>query len=237
MSHSKSLLALAIAGLTFANISYAEQGWQGDAELGYVLTTGNTDTETGHGKFSVQNTRDALVTALKLEALTGKSEQVTNKEKYNAEFKLDYNFAEATYFTSQLAYENDRFSGFSYQATFSAGLGHKFLNSDTYKLALEAGPGHRRDRIEEDGSIKQETIGRLALDFGWKLSENAEFTENFSIEGGESNQIYKSEAAIKSTLVGSLAMKISHQAKYIQNVPEGSSRRDDVFGVTLVYGF
>lgn len=233
----KTLLATVITSLTTSAIVQAEDGWKGETELGYVLTTGNTDTETTHGKFGISNTTGALTTSLKLEALSGKDNNTTTKEKYNTALKFDYSLTEVSYLTSQLTYEKDRFSGFTFQSTASAGYGHKLVNNDTVKLAIEAGPGYRRDRIDTTGKIDDEAIGRFALDFAWKLSENAEFSEVFTIEAGDNNQIYKSEAALKSTIVGNLAMKISHQAKYVQEVPEGSKRRDDLVGVTLVYGF
>ena len=52
-----------------------------------------------------------------------------------------------------LAYQDDRFSGFQYQASASGGLGYRFFNSDTTKLSVQAGVGYRvlRPEISAEG--------------------------------------------------------------------------------------
>jgi len=84
--------------------------WAGSAELGFIETSGNSDTQSLNGKFDISREKDALKTALKTEALTSKENGNASKEKYTSEIKVDYSLDEFDYLTSTFNYEDDRFS-------------------------------------------------------------------------------------------------------------------------------
>ena len=214
----------------------AEAIWSGNAELGFIETTGNSDTQSLNGKFSLVRDKQPLKTALKLEALSSRENGNTSNEKYAGSLKFDYTLDEYDYVTSLLTYEDDRFSGYEYQSTFTLGYGYRAWSSDRGNLDFEAGPGYRRN-VLEDGEVEDEAVGRLGLNLLVKIGDNAEFTEVFSVEGGDTNVIYKSDMGLKSTLVGQLAMKINYQVKYTETVPEDTENTESQFGVTLVYSF
>lgn len=215
--------------------------WAGNAELGFIETSGNSDTQSVNGKFGLSREKDALKTSLKTEALTSKENGTTSKEKYVADFKVDYSLDEFDYLTSNINYEDDRFSGYEYQYTFSLGYGYRAWNDEDGKLDLEIGPGYRRNvldqRDDRGKKVEDEAVGRAALNLEVNISDNAKFTEVITIEGGESNVIYKSDMGLQSTLVGALAMKINYQVKYTEEVPEDTENTESQVGVTLVYSF
>ncbi len=231
---------------TTAPVSIKEQSptvaqWAGNAELGFIQTSGNSDTQSFNGKFNIARNLQPLKTAFKFEALTSEESGDPSKEKYLSELKLDYSLGEYDYFTSLLSYEDDRFSGYQYQSTLSLGYGYRAWNSERGKLDLEVGPGYRRNALEvrnEHGEkIEEEAVGRFGLNLEVKISDNAKFTEVISIEGGDSNVVYKSDMGLQSTLVGTLAMKINYQVKHTEQVPEDTKNTDSQIGVTLVYSF
>jgi len=215
--------------------------WSGNAELGFIETSGNSDTQSLNGKFAVARERGDYKIGLKTEALTSKENGDTSKEKYTAELKTEYSLGDFDYLTSNIHYEDDRFSGFEYQYTLSAGYGYRAWNDENGKLDLEIGPGYRRsvlDQRDEDGEkVEDEAVGRAALNLEVNIGDNAKFTEVITIEGGESNVIYKSDMGLQSTLVGALAMKINYQVKYTEEVPEDTENTESQVGVTLVYSF
>jgi putative salt-induced outer membrane protein YdiY len=237
--------------LLSANISLAEEttateiapsaDWAGNAELGFIQTSGNSDTQSFNGKFNVSRELKPLKTAFKFEALTSEESGDPSKEKYYSEFKLDYSLGEFDYFTSLLSYEDDRFNGYQYQSTLSVGYGYRAWHDEQGKLDLEVGPGYRRNALEarndKGEKIEEEAVGRFALNLEVKLSDSAKFTEVFTVEGGDSNVVYKSDMGLQSTLIGALAMKINYQVKHTDEVPEGTKNTDSLVGVTLVYSF
>lgn len=215
--------------------------WSGNTELGFIQTSGNSDTQSFNGKFNIVRDLQPLKTAFKFDALTSEENGEASKEKYLSEFKLDYSLGEFDYFTSLLSYEDDRFSGYQYQSTLSIGYGYRAWNEEQGKLDFEVGPGYRRNSLEirnEHGEkIEEEAVGRLGMNLEVNISENAKFTEVITIEGGDSSTVYKSDMGLQSTLIGALAMKINYQVKHTDKVPEGTKDTDTTVGITLVYSF
>ena len=215
--------------------------WSGSAELGFIETNGNSDTQSLNGKFNLSREKDALKTSLKTEALTSKENGNASKEKYTSTLKADYSLDEYDYLTSTLNYEDDRFSGYEYQYTFALGYGYRAWNDEDGKLDLEIGPGYRRNvldqRNDQGKKVEDEAVGRAALNLQVNLSSNAKFTEVITIEGGDANVIYKSDMGLESALIGALAMKINYQVKYTEEVPEDTENTESQVAVTLVYNF
>lgn len=215
--------------------------WTGQAELGFIDTSGNTDTRSFNGKFNLVHDIQPMKTGLKLEALTGEENGTSSKERYNAELKGDYTLGEHDYIASLLSYEDDRFNGFEYQSVLSVGYGYRIWNAKKGHFDVEVGPGYRRTSLEirndEGDKLKEEVIGRLALDFAVDISENATFLEVITVEAGEFGTVYRSIMGLQSTLVSTLAMKINYEVKYTDTVPEGTEEMDTIIGATLVYGF
>ena len=213
--------------------------WSGNAELGFIQTSGNSDTQSFNGKFNLERQLEPVTTSLNLEVLTSEEDGDSSKERYIAEIEHDYSLGERSYVASVLAYEDDRFNGYQYQSSLSVGYGYHAWADEQGKLDLEVGPGYRRSALEErneDGNkIEEEAIASLNLLVN--ISESAKFTEKFTIEGGDSKIVYKSDMGIQSTLIGQLAMKINYQVKHTTEVPEDKKNTDSLVGVTLVYSF
>ena len=214
--------------------------WTINAELGSIWTTGNTETSSLNAKFDMKRQGRLWTWQFKASALGSKEDSVTSKEKYDGSFKIDRSFSEHMYLTVMTQQERDRFSGFRYQSTTSSGLGYRLIQSDSMNLEVEAGPGYYREHLrnpKEEASIKDELIGRFAFKYSWTLREGVIFTEEFSMDRGELNQIYRSETGLKTQINGSLATKLTYKIKHTENVPVDSERTDGEFGVTLVYSF
>lgn len=227
------VLSPAFADDTEENLS----AWKGSAELGSIWTTGNTSTSSINGKIDLNRIGEVWNSRLRLSALSSKEDHETSKEKYSGLAQLDRNFNERTYLAMVGQQDRDRFSGFEYQGTFSAGLGYRAINSDSMKLELEAGPGYSRERVRGTGEINEEAIARLVTNYSWTIREGVEFVEEFSAEVGSDNRIYRSETGLKTQINGSLATKLTYKTKYVAEVPDDSKKQDSEFGVTLVYSF
>ncbi|MFT6448699.1 MAG: putative salt-induced outer membrane protein YdiY [Oleispira sp.] len=240
----KTLLATSLlsSALILPSMSFAEDvTWDGNAELGFIQTSGNSDTQSLNSKFKVSREEGPFKSGLRLVALTSEESGERSKEKYLAALKFDYAIGDKDYLTSQALYEDDRFNGYQYQSTTSVGYGYHAWEDENGKLDLEAGPGYRRDALEdrnEDGDkVIEEAVARLSLDLLVNLGESAKFTEAFTVEAGDSKTVYTSDMGLQSTLTGSLAMKISYEVKHTTDVPEGTKNTDSLVGITLVYDF
>src|SRR5690606_34078755 len=97
-------------------------------------------------------------------------------ERWELFGQSDYNFTPRTFWFGAGRYEEDRFSGFKYQATVSTGLGRKFIDNETTKFVGSAGVGYKffetRDSFDEvtgllieAGDSDSEAVLRGTLDF------------------------------------------------------------------------
>lgn len=217
-------------------VEFRGSEWKGAGEIGFVATSGNTDTQSLSAKLGIINEREKWRHSLSLEALNNEDDGETIAERYLAAWQTDYKFSEHEYVFGRVSYENDEFSGYEYRVTETIGYGRRVLNRDNMTLDLEAGPGARQSELES-GESENEFIFRMAARYAWDISDNARFTQDLSSDIGEENAVTKSVSAVKADINGSLAMKVSFTVEHTSDTPPGVDETDTETGVTLVYGF
>ena len=229
--------AIIIAG--WASQAVAEDAikpWKGEAELGIVSTSGNTEIQSTKARAGIVNEREEWRHTGKIEALNTSDATRTTAERYLLSGKSDYKFGNFDYALVMVNYENDRFTGYSYRVSETVGYGHRIVNQPDLTLGLEIGPGARQSKLST-GASESEFIVRVAGNAEWKISETAVFTENLSAESGELSTLTRSVTALSAQLVGAFAMKLSFTAQHTSRVPVSVKKLDTVTAVTLVYGF
>jgi len=244
MNITTKLLApmlLAAAGSAVA-ADEAKSPWTSSAELGYVTTSGNTNTTSLNAKFDIAYEVEKWKHIGHAETLqsktrndtTGQDEETAHKSL--ATYQADYKFTDLDYAFGLLSYEDDRFSGFEYQAKAVLGYGRKIIFNENTTLNLEGGPGDRRYKpdmmpSEDDGFIY------LAAKYLWNITPTSKFTEDLTANYGDKQDEWKSVTALSAKINSSLAMKLTHTVKYLDVVPAGNDRYDRETAVTLVYSF
>ncbi len=229
--------AVAILALVPALGVAQESSWGGEAELGIVATSGNTETQTYNAKIKAENERDQWHHKLAFEALNSSNNQVTTAERYNLSGQSNYKLSDTRYLYGMLAYEDDRFSGYDYRVSESLGYGASVIKREGLQLDIEVGLGARQSKLDDTGDSENEGVVRLAGNLAWEISETSRFTEELTSEIGEEATITKSVTGLKSQINGSLAMKLSYTIKHTSKVPAGIEKTDTETAVTLVYGF
>lgn len=210
--------------------------WGGEAELGYLKTTGNTETESLHFKGKIVNERKKWKHTATLEVTDKSDRDIQTAKRWYVTGKSDYSLNDVSYLFISLTYEDDRFSGYDYQATGTFGYGHHVIKREDMKLDLEAGVGTRQSKLVT-GESNSEGIVKGALDFDWKLSNSSTFLQFLSVEAGEDNTISRSVTALKMQIIGRLAAKLSYTVKHSTDVPPGVEKTDTESVITLVYDF
>jgi putative salt-induced outer membrane protein len=238
---NKVILSGAALVLAASSVLAAEEEkkspWETSAELGYVNTSGNTNTENLVFKFDTAYEIEKWKHQAHLEALNSKTDDVTTADKKLATAQSDYKFTPRDYFFGLVSYEKDKFSGFEYQAKFSLGYGRKVLVLEKHKLDVEIGPGYRNFKVDNASSSEDEALLRLAAKYKWLISDNSEFKQDLVADFGEEQDEWKSVTSLKSNINKTLAMKLSYTVKYLDVVPVGNDNYDRETAVTLVYTF
>ena len=209
--------------------------WKAEAELGYISTSGNTDTETLNAKTKIINERIKWKNTFTAESTRSSDGGNVTAQRSFASAKTDYKFADKSYVFGLLEYENNRFSGYDYQASLIAGYGQKLLNQDDLKWEAELGGGSKQSK-QNNVSATTSGIVYVGTELEWKISESSSFNEKLTIESGDATTT-KSVTAIKSKFNSKLASKITYTVKHVDKVPAGVKNTDNELAVTLVFNF
>jgi len=243
MKIKKSILSLTLISMasSVSALEMAGSNWKGAAEAGAVITKGNTETKTLNGKLSFTHERNKWRHHINLEALKTSGEDVngdenTTAERYLAAGKSDYKFGKHSYMFGMLQYDDDRFSGYEYQATGALGYGLRVIHEPHLFLDLEAGPGARQSKIK-NGDTENEFIIRASGNLEWKITETTLFSQSLISDFGEKSTIVISVSALAAQIVGNLSMKTSLRLKRTSDVPPDIKKTDAELALTLVYNF
>lgn len=210
--------------------------WKGSAELGYIATTGNTETETIKAKGTVTKEVEKWRHTAEASGLKSEENEITTAEKYALGWQSDYKFSKHNYFLGSIDYEDDRFSGYDYRVTETVGYGHRTIDEKDLTLDLEIGPGARQSKLD-DGSSEDEFIIRGKGKLLWTISPSSKFSEVLKVDFGEDATVTISTSELTTKINTSLAMKVGYVYKHTSDVPPGVDKTDTETSVTLVYSF
>lgn len=224
------------AGVTLAQTEEPEGPWSGSLSLGYLSTSGNTDTTSYNTAFGVGYASGAWKHAFNAQAVGSEESSETTAEAYQAGWQTDYNFTEFDFIFGTVDWRKDRFSGVDQQVTESIGYGRRLIDSPNHLLSVGVGVGHRSADLA-DGTSESGVIGRASVDYNWIFSETSGFDQNFIVETGSDNTYFESISAVRARLVGNFQLVLSYTVKQNSDVPVGSEKRDTLSAVSIEYAF
>jgi putative salt-induced outer membrane protein len=161
---SVGLLGLALWGAAYADDAPpasdpgTDSTWASRAQAGYTKTNGNTDTSSANGLFHVAHVIGDWKLLFGAEGLYGSTKGETTAQAWDLHFQDNYNITAKLYWYSGLRYDDNKFSGFAYQALISTGVGYQFIKSDDTQLSGQIGVGARRLRPE---FLTEDSLGAI----------------------------------------------------------------------------
>jgi len=178
----------------------AQAQWTGKAELGMLLSNGNTEAKSANGKLDLTHQGAQWKNNFYAAALYGENAEFANAERYELRYQADWKISDRVSWFVGFRGEQDTFSGFAYQATASTGVTYKFVDNATTKFDTSVGAGYRvlqpqiliktdagevleRIKGEEEG----DPVGILGSNFEHALSGNTKITNKFLSEIGSEN--------------------------------------------------
>jgi putative salt-induced outer membrane protein len=234
-----ALLATTTATVLLSSAAFAQDPpppREASIALGYVGTTGNTDTATFNAEFLLTLRSAKWTHNMKAQALGSQQSSQTTAERYFLENKSDYNLDEMQYLFGKASYLDDRFSGYSYQATGSVGYGRYLIKNDTFSLQAFGGVGYRQVEIV-NGDSNGEAIVTVGEKLEWVISDSSKLVQSFTSDIGSDLTLSIFELGLESQIVDRIATKIAFQARNISDVPVGRKKTDTQTSISLVYAF
>ncbi len=248
------MVTLTCALVTVTNVYAADEKtakekspWKSEVELGFIRTTGNTETQTtalkADATYEVDKWRhNAHAEGYGQQSKVDTGETVVSAERYELSGKSDYKFSELDYMFGLLKLQKDRFSGYVYDHIVSVGYGRKLIKQDSMELDVEIGPGARFFKVDTapgavDAGNDSEAVLRLSGKYWWAITGNSKFTQEVSTEIGETITSSQSITGLQANINSTLALKFTYTLRHKTKVPEGNEKLDTETAMTLVYSF
>lgn len=233
--HTLRMTVLAVIGLAAAATAQAD--WKGKGELGVVLARGNSETDTVNAKVEAARESDLWKHGFGLAALRATSDGDRTAERYGGFWQTDYKFSPRTYAFGGLRYEDDRFSGFDYQASATAGIGHKFIDTDRTKLSGQAGVGYRRLKNAVTGQTDGDVIFGGEAKYEHALTETTKIIDKLVVEAGSDNTFVANDLSLEVKINAAFALSAAVGVRYNSDPPLGRKSTDTLTTVNLVYSY
>jgi putative salt-induced outer membrane protein len=142
------------------------------------------------------------------------------------------------------------FDGFQYQASLTAGLGYKVLDSVSDKLTAQAGAGYSRLRPETidkdaDGAVisrtpldaQSEAIGTVSVDYAHTFNKSTVLSNKLLVESGTLNTLINDNIALTVKMSEKLALSVGYGIMDNTKPTPPTKKIDTVATVNLVFAF
>lgn len=225
------------------------------AELGFLYKTGNTKSIDIKAGFNLQHEKDKwrsivafniLAKKIEQEDDAGNEEFETTDNKWDILTQTNYTIGgeSKNYLYGNLAYEQDKFSGFESQSSFSAGWGRHWYENETSSFFADVGPGVQYDVTRATDTNSSESNTSLILQaqvlYTHKFNDYVNFKQYLvakqATQSGE-NSVYKSETSITAQLIDSLQLKFALRIDYDTEVEPEFENTNTETSMTLIYNF
>ena len=211
--------------------------WSGSGQLGFSMTSGNSDTENLTAGLKVRRESNNWVSDLSLDLLRASNNDVDTAERYTLNTKTGYKFDDNDYAYYGTRWDKDNFSGFDYTITTTVGWGHKFKDTETDRLITELGLGYKTEALDVDRSENNGAVLSGKLDYMKQLTETTQFEDVLVVEAGDDNTFIQNDLGFKFKVSEKFAVKLAHQYRHNTDAPVGKDSTDTLVSANLVYDF
>lgn len=225
--------------------------WFGDASLGYVRTTGNTNSTAFNAKTDVEWKADPWDNQFTAIAAYGSNKPsappptvpptpapaATTTETYSFADKLSHDLSPADYVFGSVNYLNDRQAGVVSTWTEAVGYGRHFIKTDTQTLDADVGAGASQLRNAGETDYGDQLIGVFNLRYLWKIAPTTQFKQTLHVTYGPQNTFINPVAELKFNIVGNFIASLSYDWRRNTSVPAGSVQNDSIAAINFGYTF
>jgi putative salt-induced outer membrane protein len=214
--------------------------WSGKGEAGLAIATGNSDSKQINAKVAVGRKFESWEHSFGFGALYVRSDDETTARRWETFGQTRYVFRdEKAFWFGGARYEEDRFSGFEYQAVVTTGLGNKFFDREDTKLSGQVGLGYKTSEILPSLEAPRHTdhafVGTAGLEFMHRLTETTTLTNKFNVEATSGNNFLQNEVGIAVKMTTRMALSLGYAVRHNTDPPTGFRKTDTLSTVNLVY--
>ena len=215
-----------------------ELGWSGAGELGFVKTSGNTDSSALNVNLEIVRTTERWRYRFAGTALTTSENGDKDNERYTAEAQADRKLGEKGYVFGVYRYDADKFGTYDPSQTFTIGYGRELMKSEKHVLKGEIGGGYRKLEERLTGETESDAILRILLDDAWQVFSTTSWTNRLLIETGSNNTFTQWNTGLTVSMTDAFAVRLGFELRNNSKVPPGDSKKTDtITSANIVYSF
>lgn len=234
-----ALAAPATAQMMTPTAPAPERQFVGEFVMGGAYANGNTerrqldlDAKVSYRAGRVQDTYKAHFELADNGAIT-----IAQRWMVGAQSSID--IYEGLYGFGFINYDDDRFSGYSYELDGGIGAGYRIVKTDDILLSIEAGPGYRYSKVPIlIGPNQKKLFARGIINFEWMISDVAKLENTFAVFWDSDRSKIEDTLAVTSKLTRSLSGRFSINVRRNSDPPDVTLNKTDTLGkVAIVYSF
>lgn len=226
-----------VASATPRDAPEETSAWSGSVVLGATVRTGNTDNAGVSGESSLRYDADRWHHRGKAAGDYLRNRTETQEQSFEGEYEARYDLDRRNFTYGLARYEEDRFSGFDYEFTSSAGLGRHLAKEEGHEWTVTLGPSFRVAQRRDSESPEESVGARFTNLLSWELSQSAK-VENETEALADSEEVrVNNDVALKVRLVEQLSAQLSFGIEYRSEAPEDAEHTDTTTRAAIVYDF
>ncbi len=218
--------------------------WQGTADVGFSLTSGNSDTKALRAGFAAK--REALkdkisVYANAIQASNSNSGiSITTAQAVYGGIRYDYNLSKKTFVFASGDFEYDKPQLLNLRSVIGAGFGYKMIRSERTKLDLFGGATYNRENFST-GLKRNSAEALFGDDLSFQLTDSVAIEQRFKAypsltNFGDFRAIF--DASVITSLNEWLGWQVTFSDRYNSNPTAGAVSNDILFttGLRATFG-
>lgn len=225
------------ATTTSAQPAPASSAWKGSVSLGFLRTTGNTDSSNLNFAANVDWKKTRWENLFNAQAISAQSDHDTSAESYQIGDQVNFDFTPRDYVFGHFNYLNDRFAGIVERYTETAGYGRHVIKTPTQTLNLQIGIGANQQREAGSHTLRTSLIGVFDGAYTWQITPTSQFKQTLHVESGKNDTYVNPITSLKLTIDGNLYTSLSYEVRYNSRAPAGVVHTDTITSVNLGYNF
>jgi putative salt-induced outer membrane protein len=216
----------------------------GNADFGFILTSGNTDTQSLGLAGSLECKPGVWTYLAKAAFIRNESDNVLSAKSLDTLFRASRDLTSRLKGYGQFNYFQNEFAGIENRYAVEGGLSYLLFTSEEHSFQIDGGFGYtKEDRVPVPGVVDEDlsfATARVGESYKWKFSENAELGDDagftFNLSDG-SDWRFGNLAYVAAKLTTIFALKFSYSVAYLNQPVPGFEKTDTITSAAFVAKF
>lgn len=209
------------------------------AELGYIQTSGNSDSESLNFDAKAKKKWQRHSLELEADAQLAKNNDEESTNRFTSEIDYGYEYSKVLTYGYIAGYKRDKFSGYDYQLFSGPMMEYKAISTPKTNFDLEFALLYAKDKLETKDSDSYVAY-RFRGIYTHKIIETLKFEEDFSFRGSfedANNYFIVSKTSLINKITDIISAGVTYRVDHANIVPLDRVKTDRTFMINLIFDY